>query len=113
MTLFILQILNGLLSTRGGSRTAATSKMECFLIIVDGWKPLTIITKHPILDVAAVLDPPLTTFSCLEAVLIISSRVWKVEKLFHFGWINFFLDHALSRYAVTQCYFIFIHLHLL
>ena len=94
MTLFILQILNGLLSTRGGSRTA-------------------IITKHPILDVAAVLDPPLTTFSCLEAVLIISSRVWRVEKLFHFGWINFFLDHALSRYAVTQCYFIFIHLHLL
>ena len=44
---------------RGGSRTAATSKMECFVIIVNGWKPLTIITKHSILDVAAVLDPPL------------------------------------------------------
>ena len=25
---------------RGGSRTAATSKMECFVIIVNGWKPL-------------------------------------------------------------------------
>ena len=44
---------------RGGSRTAATSKMECFVIIVNGWKPLTIITKQSILDVAAVLDPPL------------------------------------------------------
>ena len=30
------------------------------MIIVNGWKPLTIITKRSILDVAAVLDPPLT-----------------------------------------------------
>ena len=30
---------------RGGSRTAATSKMERFVMIVNGWKPLTIITK--------------------------------------------------------------------
>ena len=44
---------------RGGSRTAATSKMERFVVIVNGWKPLTIITKHSILDVAAVLDPPM------------------------------------------------------
>ena len=44
---------------RGGSRTAATSKTEHFVIIVNGWKPLTIITKSSILDVAAVLDPPL------------------------------------------------------
>ena len=44
---------------RGGSRIAATSKMERFVIIVNGWKPLTIITKRSILDVAAVLDPPL------------------------------------------------------
>ena len=47
--------------TRGGSRTAATSKMDRFVIIVNGWKPLTIITKRSILDVAAVLDPPLCT----------------------------------------------------
>ena len=44
---------------RGGSRTAATSKMECFVIIVNGFQPFTIITKRSILDVAAVLDPPL------------------------------------------------------
>ena len=41
---------------RRGSRTAAISKMERFVIIVNGCKPLTIITKHSILDVAAALD---------------------------------------------------------
>ena len=51
--------------SRGGSRAAATSKMERFVIIVNGWKPLTIITKHSILDVAADLDPPL--WSATEA----------------------------------------------
>ena len=30
------------------------------MIIVNGFKPLTIITKRSILDVAAALDPPLT-----------------------------------------------------
>ena len=33
--------------------------MEHFVIIVNGWKPLTIITKHSILDVAAALNLPL------------------------------------------------------
>ena len=42
---------------RGGSRNAATSKMEHFVIIVNGWKPLPIIIKCFILDVAAVVDP--------------------------------------------------------
>ena len=45
--------------SRSGSRTAATSKMEHFAIIVNGWKSSTIITKIFILDVTAVLDPPL------------------------------------------------------
>ena len=31
------------LMIRGGSRAAATFKMECFMIIVNGWIPLTII----------------------------------------------------------------------
>ena len=44
--------------SRGRSRTAATSKMKRFVIIVNGFQPLTIITKRPILDAAAVLDPP-------------------------------------------------------
>ena len=50
---------------RGRSRPAATSKMECFVIIVNDWKPLTIITKHSILDVAADLDPPLSFHSSI------------------------------------------------
>ena len=41
---------------RGGSRTAATSKLELFVIIVNGFKPLTIIIKNSTLDFAAVLD---------------------------------------------------------
>ena len=46
---------------RGGSRTVATFKMERFVIIVNSFQPLTIITKRSILDVAAALDPPLFT----------------------------------------------------
>ena len=44
---------------RGASRTGATSKIERFLTIVNGFQPLNIITKPSILDVAAALDPPL------------------------------------------------------
>ena len=51
--------LNELKIIRGGSRTAATSKVELFVIIVNGFQSLTIITKRSTLDVAAVLDPPL------------------------------------------------------
>ena len=34
---------------------------------VNGWKPLTIIPKRSILDVAAVLDPPLQITELLQA----------------------------------------------
>ena len=47
---------------RDGFRTAATSRMELFVIIVNGWKLLTIITKNSISDVAATLDTPLGFF---------------------------------------------------
>ena len=53
--LFVI-IVNGF---QQQSRTAATSKMELFVIMVNGFQPLTITTKSSILDVAAVLDPPL------------------------------------------------------
>ena len=46
---------------RGGSRTAAVSKMERLVIIVNGFQLLTIITKRSIMDVTAALDPPLMT----------------------------------------------------
>ena len=60
-------IINGF---RGVSRSAATSKMERFVIIVNGFQPLTIITKPSILDVAAALDPPLVfRLRCLNTPL--------------------------------------------
>ena len=40
-------------------KAAATFKIELFVLIVNGFQPLTIITKCSILDVAAVQDPPL------------------------------------------------------
>ena len=46
------------ITSRCGSKTAATSKMELFVIIVNGFQSLTIITKCSILDAAAVLDLP-------------------------------------------------------
>ena len=42
-----------------GQLYPATSKMERFVIIVNGFQALIITTKRSILDVAAVLDPPL------------------------------------------------------
>ena len=47
------------MKNRAGSRTAATSKTELFVIIVNGFQALTVVTSSSILDVAAVLDPPL------------------------------------------------------
>ena len=68
---------------RGGSRTATTSRMERFLIIVNGWKPLTIITKHSILDVAEALDPPL--------LLKVIYNKWKYLNLSNISWCKRFL----------------------
>ena len=46
---------------KSGSRAAPPSKVERFVMIVNGFQSLTIITKCSILDIAAVLDPPLVT----------------------------------------------------
>ena len=63
--------------TRGGSRTATTSKMEHFVVIGNGWKPLIIIKKRSILDVAAFLDPPLITKVRYNRTLVLSTKVPK------------------------------------
>ena len=70
---------------KGGSRAAATSKMERFAIIVNGFQPLTIITKRSILDATAALDPPLNDFLCSY-----SSKLWQSV-----SWYN--LDKELNR----------------
>ena len=53
--------------SKGGSRAAATSKMERFVILVNGFQPLTIITKCSILEAAAALDP---YFTLLHFILV-------------------------------------------
>ena len=44
--------------------------MECVVIIVNGVKRLTIITKHSILDVVAALDSPLVMGNALLSLLV-------------------------------------------
>ena len=63
---------------RGGSRTTAASKMERFVIIVNGFQPLTIITKRSILDVAAALDLPLMLF--LKISEISEKLIYEIAK---------------------------------
>ena len=63
---------------RGGSRVAATPKMECFVVIVNGFQPLlTIITKHSILDVAAALDPSLMLLCYLHLSFLIINITYR------------------------------------
>ena len=45
--------------SRSRSKAVSASKMDHFVIIANGWKPLTIITKRSVLDVASALDSPL------------------------------------------------------
>ena len=51
-------------------RTAAISKMELFVIIVNDFQTLTVITKSSILDVAAALNPPLLMFNTYNLYFI-------------------------------------------
>ena len=55
--------------------------MECFVLIVIGFQPLSIITKHSNLDVAAAPDPPLTESS--------DTSVFKVLLLYFDPYVNF------------------------
>ena len=59
MMMMMMMMMNYFCHIKSGSRAAAISKMERIVIIVNDWKPLTIITKRPILDVTAALNPPL------------------------------------------------------
>ena len=66
------------MTVRGGSRTNATSKMERFVIIINGFHLLIIITKLSILDVAAVLDVPLDSIlfcKLFETVTIVHCKL--------------------------------------
>ena len=62
----------------GGSRAAATSKMERFVTVVNGFQPLTIMTKRFIFDVAAVLDPPLKTVAAEVFLDSVKHLSWSI-----------------------------------
>ena len=67
--------------------------MECFVIIVSGSTPLTIITKYSILDVAAALDPPLATIT-LKALWRSKKIQWVIRWVFKTVLSNTSLDMA-------------------
>ena len=106
----------------------ATSRMECFVIIDNGWKPLTIITKCSILDVAR--NTAETTFSqnfhtrkldeitvfygvgpIVNNVLKVYSQVWvnwmpstNYEKRFLFHLKSSFRSQDISVFVLTFLY---------
>ena len=84
--------------SRGRSRAAATSKMECFVIIVNDFQPLTIIAKHSTLDDAAALDPPplITNFSTGTSKI----KLQKSEKL-----ISVKVEYCTFRIFLHICFF--------
>ena len=92
-----------LIHIRGGSRTVATSKMELFVIIVNGFQPLTIITKRSILDVAAVLDPP------LYIIIIILRQILYLVHLFPYIGLGLFMPYLCDLVLIFSLIFIVIN----
>ena len=96
--LFGMSAIGRLHWSRDGSRATATYKMECFVIIVTGFDPLTVITKRSILDVAAALDPPLKKkdlyagFSCMLNILRIACTVKKTTGTFFKSYTKYYFS---------------------
>ena len=84
-------------SFRGGSRAAATSRMECFVIIVNGFQPLIIITKRSILDVAAAPDPPLEF--CLSMIVFNTETRRKLFFWFFLNYLKCFILTVFSNFS--------------
>ena len=76
--------------------------MEHFVIIVNGFQPLIIITKSSILNVAAVLDPPRIVEKKLKCVPKEVCTSLKSDKHF-FHWLmsdgDFYLSYIKSNLA--------------
>ena len=86
-------------SIRGGSRAAATSKMERFVIIVNGLKPWTVIKKRSLLDVAAAPDPPLSillifqqTQTSVQLKIVVGTGISKLY-LTYSNWSELYSDN--------------------
>ena len=85
----------------GGFRVAVISKMERFVIIFNGFHPLTIITKRSILDVATALDPSLIChFFTLVPYMTRAKISWKdIMVVFYYTSLRFFLQNLDRRLA--------------
>ena len=73
--------------------------MERFVIIVNCWKPLTIITKCSILNVAAVLDRPLEVISLVESQ---KHRQFHKTFLFLFYEVTFQKENQTIRWSEEE-----------
>ena len=101
----------------GGSRAAATSKMERFVTVVNGFQPLTIMTKRSILDVAAALDLPLIlnaaliNFNFKLYVQTVSNRILLLQLVFRWPII---LEKSYCKFyefmQLDTRFYIFLHL---
>ena len=83
---------------RGGLRTASTSKVELFVIIVNGFQPLTIITKSSTLDAVTVLDLPLHMINQNIKIIVLKITVWLGKAFYGFTRLN-----PLSSYGKLSC----------
>ena len=82
------------------------------MIIVNGWKPLTIITKHSILDVTAALDPPLGLIYILKdyvkflsflKLIFRTNEMWQTAKIEMFQEVLFcFSDSSTNVFKLQQ-----------
>ena len=81
----------------GKSSTTATSKIELFGKVVNGFQPLTIITKCSILDVAGVLDPPLLQ----ESFWTLVKKIW-CKYIFIF-WTQVMLHKFAGKISRQKC----------
>ena len=64
------------------------------MIIVNGFQLLTIITKHPILDVAAVLEPPLASIF-VAALRVVRRKIYFIgfiKSKFNFYTLRFYYE---------------------
>ena len=72
------------------------------MIIVNGFKPLTFITKRPILDVTAALDPPLIVFFFLIESGDSKSHPQLYQKFYQNSSLNWKTIQVLLRAVTTD-----------
>ena len=79
--------------------------MERFVIIVSGFKPLTIITKRSILDVAAVLGPPLEAACNAYSMMIVPMIIYSSTLRIPYTYTQYNKLESLSRGAssIIKC----------